>query len=125
MVQAQAEVAEQPQARAEGASGFAALLRDMGFSTSRRPARSAEEVGRIMEGMGREPDSGRIAPPRASAELPTPSMRAPVELPERAPIEPSARAPIEPSARAQIEPSARAPAEQPAPPAPSPAAEGG
>ena len=125
MVQAQTEVAEQPQARAEGASGFAALLRDMGFSTSRRPARSAEEVGRIMEGMGREPDSGRIAPPRASAELPTPSMRAPVELPERAPIEPSARAPIEPSARAPIEPSARAPAEQPAPPAPSPAAEGG
>jgi penicillin-binding protein 1A len=68
MAQAQAESAEQPQGRAEGESGFAALLRDMGFSTSRRPARSAEEVGRIMENMGREPDTGRVAAPRPAAE---------------------------------------------------------
>jgi penicillin-binding protein 1A len=132
MVQAQAQVdgTEQPQGRAEGGSGFAALLRDMGFSTSRRPARSAEEVGRIMEGMGREADSGRIAPPRTSSELPTRSLgelpvRAPVEPPVRAPVEVPVRAPVESSAPAPVEPSARAPSEQPAPLAASPAADSG
>jgi penicillin-binding protein 1A len=81
--QTEAKNAEQDQGRTEGESGFAALLRHAGLSNSGRPARSAEEVARIMEGMGREPDTGRPAAPRIVAERPAEPADAAGEAPQR------------------------------------------
>jgi penicillin-binding protein 1A len=80
---AEAENTEQPQARADGESGFAALLRSSGLAHSGRPARSAEEVGRIMEGMGREPETGRVTVPRPAGELSADPPDGASEAPQR------------------------------------------
>ncbi len=76
--QADNESTEQPGSRDANASTFAALLREPASAGSGRPARSAEEVGRILEGMGREPETGRLSAPRR------PASEAPAELAEPA-----------------------------------------
>jgi penicillin-binding protein 1A len=57
---------EQTQAPAGSDPVFLRLVRDPVFGSSPRPARTAEEVSRLMESMGREPETGRIAGPRPS-----------------------------------------------------------
>ena len=76
--QADNESTEQTGSRDANASTFAALLREPASAGSGRPARSAEEVGRILEGMGREPETGRLSAPRR------PASEAPAELAEPA-----------------------------------------
>jgi penicillin-binding protein 1A len=64
VAQADNESAEQAGLRGESASTFAALLREPASAGSGRPARSAEDLARIMEGMGRDPETGRPEPER-------------------------------------------------------------
>jgi penicillin-binding protein 1A len=130
-------VAEAP---AQGESGepasagsdpaFTRLVRDPVFGSSGRPAKTAEEVGRILEGMGREPETGRVAsfplpaPPPLSArpafELPSPRPAFEQPSARPAPEPPAPRPAFEPSAPRTIDPPARASAIEAPPPAAAP-----
>ncbi len=88
VAEVQAESTEQTTAPSDPT--FARLVRDPVFGSSARSAKTAEEVGRIMEGMGREAETGRLAAPRALAD--------PVAEPAAAAIRP---APLFPTAQTQ------------------------
>ena len=107
---------------------FTRLVRDPVFGNSGRPAKSAEEVARILEGMGREPETGRVSstpppalpplPPRPGFE-PQPAARPALEQPSPRPSfeQPSARPAFEPpSSRPSFETPASRPAFEPSTP---------
>src|SRR5688572_29273505 len=98
---AQREPAQQegsdPASSGSSESLFTRLLRDT-FGSSGRPAKSAEEVGRILEGMGREPETGRVAssPPPALPPVPPPAVAPPPAAPPPLAPPPVALPPLSP-----------------------------